>query len=164
MVEFDAFKLGFASQIPKIRNIQALCLSELSLEELPKVSAEIWQIISGLAVGIGETKIVSGSKALHHVLPELVPPIDRQYTARFFFHHKTFNQGDRTAFFEMFPSFHRIFCDGADQFSRLIGKGWMSTSTTKLIDNAIVGWVVKHSGVKEPDSGASERHLARRRL
>jgi hypothetical protein len=30
------------------------------------------------------TAIVANSKALFHVLPELIPPIDRQYTWRFF--------------------------------------------------------------------------------
>ena len=119
------------------------------------VSLGLWNIISGLSIGTGKTKIVGGSKALHHVLPDLVPPIDRQYTVRFFYHHTNLNRGDRVVFLEMFPSFYRIAREGAVALSQLLGKGWMSTSITKLIDNAIVGWVIKHYGVKEPDSGDS---------
>lgn len=156
MVEFEIFRDGFQAQTAAINEIQNIKLSELSDSDVPAIALKLWRIISGLTIGIGETKIVSGSKALHHVLPDLIPPIDRQYTARFFFHHKTFNQGDRAAFFDMFPGFHRIARDGRDVLSELIGQGWMSTSATKIIDNAIVGWVIEHYGKKEPDSGISQ--------
>jgi hypothetical protein len=38
----------------------------------------------GFKVSISEASIVANSKALFHVLPEPIPPIDRQYTWRFF--------------------------------------------------------------------------------
>ena len=155
MVDFGTFRNGFISQVPQIREVQNLHLSQLSADDARKIRAILWKIISGLNVGIGETKIVSGSKALHHVLPELVPPIDRQYTARFF-HHKTFNQGDQSAFMEMFPKFHQIARDSVAELGQLLGQGWISTSSTKLIDNAIVGWVIEHYGVEEPDDAVAE--------
>ena len=46
--------------------------------------AEIAHLLSTLRLGEGETRVVSASKAIHHFLPELVPPIDRRYTIRFF--------------------------------------------------------------------------------
>ena len=44
--------------------------------------------ISGLRISASETQIVAGSRALHHVLPELVPPIDREHTIQFFYGYK----------------------------------------------------------------------------
>lgn len=38
-----------------------------------------------LKVSIAESKLVSTSKTLHLMFPDLIPPIDRQYTLRFFF-------------------------------------------------------------------------------
>jgi hypothetical protein len=35
-------------------------------------------------LSVAGSTVVVNSKALHHVLPELIPPIDRQYTIRFF--------------------------------------------------------------------------------
>jgi hypothetical protein len=41
-------------------------------------------VIARIKVSTSRTQIVAGSKFLHHVLPDLVPPIDRRYTFRFF--------------------------------------------------------------------------------
>jgi hypothetical protein len=110
------------------------------MEEVTSVSEQVWAVISGLNIGCGLTKIVAGSKALHHVLPALVPPIDREYTIRFFFHHKSLSQGDKIAFREIYPRFHRIAVACRGQIQGRIGRG-MNTSATKVIDNAIVGFV-----------------------
>jgi hypothetical protein len=56
----------------------------------------------------GRNEVVIGIKTLHHLIPELVPPIDRQYTIRFFFEHTTMSQGDQITFFETFPRLHHI--------------------------------------------------------
>jgi hypothetical protein len=37
-------------------------------------------------------KIVGGSKALHHLLPELFPSIDRRYIILFFFQSNNLSQ------------------------------------------------------------------------
>src|SRR5450755_4869615 len=37
-----------------------------------------WQIIAAMNVSTSRTQIVAGSKMLHHFLPDLIPPIDRQ--------------------------------------------------------------------------------------
>lgn len=65
---------------------------------------------------------------------------DREYTIRFFFHHKTLSQGDEVAFREIYPRFHRIAVECRGQIQGRIGRG-MNTSATKVIDNAIVGFV-----------------------
>jgi hypothetical protein len=100
---------------------------------------------------MGETKIVIGTKALHHLIPELVPPMDRQYTLRFFFEHTTMNQGDRMAFDVMLPQFHQIATNCAEQISSLIGVGSMNTSVTKIIDNAIVGYGIERLRVNDAE-------------
>lgn len=46
---------------------------------------------------------MAGSKVLRHVLPDLIPPIDRQYTFRFFAGQKTAPVGDQTAFLTWYP-------------------------------------------------------------
>ena len=40
----------------------------------------IWQIIAAIKVSTSRTQIVAGSKMLHHLLPDLIPPIGRQCT------------------------------------------------------------------------------------
>ena len=83
---------------------------------------------------------MAGSKALHHVLPELVPPIDREYTLQFFYDNKMLQRGERQTFAEIFPQFHRILQSCKDEIQRRLRSG-MNTSSTKVVDNAIVGYV-----------------------
>lgn len=140
LVEFPLFSDSFRRLEQPIRKLSVLVLADLPMEEVQSVSEQVWAVISGLNIGCGLTKIVAGSKALHHVLPELVPPMDREYTLRFFFNHKSLNQGDAVTFREMFPRFHRIAVECRGQIQSRIGRG-MNTSPTKVIDNAIVGFV-----------------------
>lgn len=140
LVEFERFVQGFASQRAQIREIEHLKLEAVSTADLRHVCQEVWRIISTLAVSASETKIVAGSKALHHVLPELVPPIDREYTLSFFYGHKTLNRGDQRTFAEIFPQFHRILLSCQEEVKARIGSG-MNTSSTKVIDNSLVGYV-----------------------
>lgn len=140
LVDFPEMVAGFRALERQIKELSALTIWQLDSEQVETISEDLWDVISTLRVRIGETKIVAGSKALHHVLPGLVPPIDREYTIRFFFHNKNLYQGDRTAFLEMFPYFHRIAVGCRDKIELRIGRG-MNTSPTKVIDNAIVGFV-----------------------
>jgi len=141
LVDFKLLVDGFGQFGHVIRKLSAVRIVDLPSDEIGHVSDQVWAIISKLRIGQGETKIVAGSKALHHVLPDLVPPIDREYTIRFFFHHKSLSQGDRAAFHEMFPYFCRIATESRRKIETRIGKG-MNTSTAKVIDNAIVGFVL----------------------
>jgi hypothetical protein len=140
LVEFPVLVDSFRKLEQPIRKLSTLVLADLRVEEVKSVTEQVWAVISALNIGCGLTKIVAGSKALHHVLPELVPPIDREYTIRFFFHHTNLSQGDGVAFNEIYPRMHRIATECRGKIQARIGRG-MNTSPTKVIDNAIVGFV-----------------------
>jgi hypothetical protein len=141
--EYESLVESFRSQREPIREIQHHTLGNLGEGDVMFVAARLWGIIENLRVGTGDTKIVAGSKALHHLLPALLPPIDRHYTVRFLFHHTTFNQGDAAAFAELFPRLARIASAKKDEIrKRLRTGGYMCTSETKIIDNAIVGFML----------------------
>lgn len=122
--------------------------------DLDKVASKLWNIISQLRVGIGATKIVAGSKTLHHILPELVPPIDREYTIKFFFGHKTLLQEEGIIFSQIYPYFFQIATSCRKEIEARLSTG-MNTSITKVIDNAIVGFGIKHLKGKEQKESLS---------
>jgi hypothetical protein len=115
----------------------------------------LWRIIRSLDIVLGrralkptQSKIVGGSKALHHILPELMPPIDRTYTAWFLLrieaqHFQNYSQEAET-FRVAFESFRAI-AKGANPVQYVSRYEW-NTSRTKVIDNAIVGFV---SGLRD---------------
>jgi hypothetical protein len=111
----------------------------------------IWQVISSLAIVSNDTPLVSGTKALHHILPELVVPIDRGYTQVFFgWHNPQFQYSQERCFLTA----HRFFVEVARmaQPEQYVGEHWF-TSGTKTIDNAIVG------AVRETQEGLAQRLL-----
>ena len=134
---------SFRRVTANLRKLEGLRIEDISLREVNQTVDLIWQVIWDLRVGIGNTKIVSGTKALHHLLPDLVPPIDREYTVQFFFKNKNAVQGDaarqREAFRVMYPHFAAISRTCIDQIASRLNRG-MNTSVTKVIDNAIVGY------------------------
>jgi hypothetical protein len=147
LVDFNVMAESFRELEQQIESLAPLTMWRLSSEHVGAVGEGIWKVISALRIGVGATRIVSGSKALHHVLPELVPPVDREYTIRFFFHNKNLYQGNDVAFLEMFPYFHRIGTQCRGRIEARLGRG-MNTSSTKVIDNAIVGFVRTHLKVE----------------
>jgi hypothetical protein len=140
LVDFPVMVASFRELEQHIGTLSSFAVWQLGSDQVETVAVRIWEVISALKIGSAETKIVSGSKALHHLLPELVPPIDREYTLRFFFNNKSLYQGDHAAFQEMFPYFHLVAIQCRDKIERRIGHG-MNTSPTKVIDNAVVGFV-----------------------
>jgi hypothetical protein len=91
------------------------------------------------------SKLVPGTKALHHLLPDLIVPEDRAYTQRFFGYHNPEFQGQygsqKPVFVNTFVTFARI--ARAVDVASYVGTGqpWR-TSRGKVIDNAIVGFCV----------------------
>ena len=84
---------------------------------------------------------MANSKALHHVLPDLVPPIDREYTFNFFYDRSTLSIDEGDAFQEMFCQLDEIARRNLSEIGSSVGRGW-NTSHSKVVDNAIVGYMI----------------------
>jgi len=152
LVDFDTFSAVVAAQIDNIEALEHLKLCDIADDELPELTRRLWEIIANLRVGVGETRIVSGSKTLHHILPDLIPPIDRQYTLRFFYDNTMINGGDARVFREIFPLLRRISCESRDLIRGAVGKSPMGTSEAKIVDNAIVGFCLIHLRKRDEQS------------
>lgn len=142
LVKFDEFADSIRTQINALQSLEKLRLSELSKEKIGKNVNSLWEVMNNISVSASKTKLVANSKTLHHILPNLMPPIDREYTLRFFFNNKTIHKQDELLFREIFPLFHEIGIICKNQINSHIGTGF-HTSFTKVIDNAIVGFVLK---------------------
>jgi hypothetical protein len=118
-------------------------LEGLSLEdnlEIPKISEKLWTLISSLKIVGNKAKLVSSSKTLHHLLPDLISPIDRRYTQTFFlWDMPKFQYAQKDCFYEIFRVFAAIAKKARP--SQYVGKGW-NTSLSKVIDNAMIGLII----------------------
>lgn len=148
LVDFDAFEAGIVKALPLLVGIESRKLPTLSMEEAGPVGDTIWEAITLVHASASETQIVAGSKVLHHLLPDLIPPIDRTYTLTFFYSHKTLAAPEDKTFAEIFPLFRSI---AADARASVLRTGPMYSSATKTIDNAIVGYVRRNELAPEEE-------------
>jgi hypothetical protein len=100
----------------------------------------LWTVINTLGVVDNDAKLVAGTKTLHHLLPDLVPPMDREWTGRFFGLHGPEWQGasQRRTFLKLYRTFVDVARQTAPQ-RFVTGHGWR-TSRTKILDNAMISY------------------------
>lgn len=137
LAPLEAFRARLAAVADDVARFEGLGIGS---EELDAGSAAtgLDQLIRQLSVVDNQSLIVAGTKTLHHLLPELVPPMDRRWTGAFFGWWPADPQARQTDIFtEAFRSFVEI--ARATDPARLVGAGWR-TSSTKVLDNAVVAY------------------------
>ena len=137
LVDFLQFCDGIRKQSAILEELEPLVITDVDADTVPD---KIWQALSGARLSASGTQIVAGTKALHHLLPDLIPPIDRTYTIRFFHENTFMPKGDEHAFKEVYPALVEIAARAGDHL-RVNDRSPMNTSRTKIIDNAIIGYV-----------------------
>jgi hypothetical protein len=86
--------------------------------------------------------IVAGTKTLHHLLPDLVPPMDRAWTGAFFLWSAAAPRyAQATTFTRTFTGFAQV--AQTVRPGQFVGGGWR-TSRTKVLDNAAIGYCKIH--------------------
>ncbi len=163
LVGFDRFRSSILDNAGAVRELRDLSLSGLDDKPAVDVAAHLVSLMDALSVSRSKTRMVACSKTLHHLLPKLVPPMDREYTLWFFYAptNKT------NAIDKCFPDVYRwcaaIAAANRDHIEGLVGgcddlaSDVFNTSETKLIDNAIVEYVLSKLG-KRPRGGRRQRN------
>ncbi len=138
---FPEFVAALQAEAKTIEELDGLAIDQRNLD-VNTVGNTLARLVQSLGIVGNKARIVPGSKALHHLLPELVVPIDRGYTQRFFeWANPTLQNSTERCFREAFTAFAKIAREANPV--QYVGSGWY-TSRTKVIDNAIVGlwcWV-----------------------
>jgi hypothetical protein len=102
------------------------------------LAENIWAVAQRLQVTDNKSIIVAASKTLHHLLPDLVPPMDRTWTGLYFGWSVLAPQYQQAKIFTAaFEALARI--GRSVDLNAEVGPGWR-TSRTKVLDNAIIGY------------------------
>lgn len=142
VADFATFAMSLQAAAPVIQELWPLRVTALQPGNVPEVSEMAWHAITTIRASTSDTQIVAGSKTLHHVLPDLIPPMDRQYTFRFFTGQKAVITGDHAAFLAWFPYIAEIGGRCSDAIDAALDRrGMLATSPAKIIDNAIIGFM-----------------------
>lgn len=133
---------GLVAVLPTLNALAGESIEDPSLD-WATTKTMLWSALGGILHGSGRTNVatplVGGSKVLHHVLPELVPPMDRQDTGWFMgWSNSDWKAANATrSFDEAMDVFREIAL--AVQPQRFVAPGGWHTSVTKVIDNALAG-------------------------
>lgn len=141
---YEHFAGSLRDHCQAIEELDGLCIDDVQLD-VDGCEARLWQLIQSLDLVANDAKLVAHSKALHHLLPELLPPIDRAWTgSRFFRLHSPEMQYHQEKWFSMaWAAFTRI-AGVAKPVTQVTGLGWR-TSRSKLLDNALIGYCLTHN-------------------
>jgi hypothetical protein len=148
LVLLDDFGAALRAALPRIEQLERVAINDTGFQ--PDLTEQVWQLVYSLGVVQNNAKIVAGTKTLHHLLPDLVPPMDRDYTRAFFgFPNPALGDYRQPG---VFRNMYDHFAEVARQVrpERFVtGSGWR-TSRTKILDNALVAFWCLESGRIEP--------------
>jgi hypothetical protein len=144
MRSFDKFRISIESVLKKILEAQAYNYTEMD----DKKWSILENIFKGVKVMASGTSIVGNSKVMHHMLPNIVPPIDREYTL-WYLRGNTNIKNDLNYEWQLMKDIISNFFIPVASDAKFESKAskWISrkdvypwdTSILKVVDNLIIG-------------------------
>jgi len=157
LMDFSVFMESARELFKRVSGFFGRSILSLDDHEVGEAAAVIGDAI-GRQTGLtkAESVLVANSKAVHHFLPDLVPPIDRAHTLMFFFQRKNPPGSAKETFEIVFPHFVKIGKSTSRLIREAVAKcasaqgptGWNS-GHAKVMDNALIGWVRLHRSQRE---------------
>jgi len=158
MRDFKVFRQSILSNKNLFLELKKSRLEALTDENKEDVFPMLKTLFKNLVVMQSGSNLVGNSKVIHHLLPDLVPPIDRQYTIRFFYGDLTskyaplFHKEEETDLFLEIVDYFRIICKRLNLTENDYDKTKpFNTSIPKVIDNAMIGLIQEHQGLSNKE-------------
>ena len=155
LADYDGFRRSAADLFQSLSRSPFVDRTVLSLssQEAEQAAEELGEAIARhQGIGLTSKTLVVNSKAVHHFLPDLCPPIDRRYVLSFFFGTEGYSrdvQEQRRLFGEVFRAYHDIasYGDNPQIIRNAISRAQTGTgmvtwhsSQTKVLDNAVIAY------------------------
>jgi hypothetical protein len=84
LTAWDQFRKSLEQSAGMLRPFRGMKMTGMTEREYTDAVAGLREAYETLRLSESGATIVANAKALYHLLPDLIPPIDRQYTVRFF--------------------------------------------------------------------------------
>jgi hypothetical protein len=140
--EYNEFKSSIKNNIRKLKELEVLsieknCMNDFVINKLRDLFNKLYLVKKD------KPKLVTYSKTLHFLLPNLLMPIDRKYTLQFFYKNTDIPKENEIQF--------KMYCDIFMQFQNLAmsydfnkfkDDNWNS-SIPKIIDNLIIAYILE---------------------
>jgi len=156
LTEWRKFRDSIRDQASKFEQFRSCSFLKMSETEYSNAVLQLQPYYRALKLSESKATIVVNSKALHHLFPEFIPPIDRQYTVRFFTQEPERWRDKKKKFRTIslphdpgvqFEWFHRT-CVGIKRLADRVDPALIedelrlhNVTAPKALDNAIVNYV-----------------------
>lgn len=149
--KYKEFEKELISQRDNILDLSEFKLNELTEDNIEIVKSKLRILYKGLKLMESNPRIVSNSKTLHFLLPELIIPIDSRNTIRYFSVYENPKNSENPApFLKIFEYSWKIAQKIKSEV--LIDDKWNPT-IPKIIDNAIIYYMLRkeyqHNYIKD---------------
>ena len=135
----------FESQITRaaenLDSLNGVRIETLHGHEGDRIIQKLWTCIANLEITTARARLVFGTKAIHHLLPDLLPPMDRAYTGGFFEKYWADTRDEEKAFRDVMSAFVRLARRLAPKLREVICPDSFNTSVPKTLDNAVIGFM-----------------------
>jgi hypothetical protein len=151
LTEYPVFRDAVRALIEPASALSKRRITELSEEEAGIVTEQLTALVERPAISASGSPLVAIAKVLHFLLPDLVPPIDRTYTGRFFYGlHKgmLLPDGARSVFGFVFPRLCSLARRHQEAIQSAAGRTYPCQGEAKVLDNAIVGYMLSRFTTK----------------
>ena len=143
MPEYDVFCKSILRNKDTLLSLKEKRVELISKPEWNQVLTTFEELLFGnerIIASTTKARLVSGSKTLAHILPDLVPPIDRHYTASFFGYdrYNLSKSKEIELFRTVMQHMHCIYKDEETLQQALALQKKNGVSLPKMFDNAII--------------------------
>ncbi len=145
MREFDEFHSSLRVVWPIALQLQEKTPSSLGESDWTSLRA----VFCGIRCMATGTSLVGNSKVMAHLLPKLIPPVDREYTLNFLFRHSQITNGIEGEWKKLSQILDDFFYPVAQSpLFQLKAEEWLTqnnrfkwdTSALKIVDNLVIGF------------------------
>jgi hypothetical protein len=151
LTEFSTFSAAVRSLIEPAAALSKWHITNLSEAEAGSVTKELTHLVERPGISASGAPLVANAKMLHFLLPDLMPPIDRRYTGRFFYGLNAgmvLPGGARAVFGFVFPHLCRLARRHAEEIRTATQRSYLCQGEAKVLDNAIVGYMLTRFAAK----------------
>lgn len=139
LAEVNDFSQSIMTAKNKIESLQEYTIKDFATNSDIFDTLEI--LFDELHLTQTKTKLITFAKTMHFFLPDLVAPIDNQYTLKFFY--KSTNPAKEFQYFKDIHTSFSQFVNKHTELKKLISNDSWNKSIPKLLDNAIIGNTLK---------------------
>ena len=131
------------SLLKEVDDLRGMSVCDLTEEDTAAVTARLAKLAGTTGITASDAPLVANTKTLHFLLPDLVPPIDRTYTCRFFFGRMQPPGSAAEVFRRIYPPLAALAKRHEVAVRKATGT-YICLGHAKALDNAIVGFVLNH--------------------